>query len=736
MSVSFSPIGPWPLVVLSALGVMLLTAWAYRARMRGTSGRWRWLALGLRLAAVSLCVIAALRPSVLILQKKDQPASLIFLIDSSSSMSITDEVGAQSRSGVALKTLARARAALKELPPMLDVKFYRFDSQLRDYKPDDPTPANGPASAVGTAMTESFLRQSGKRIATMFILSDGANNEGSPPLDAARRLRGQQVPVVTVGFGSEAAGPGSRDIAMRELITSPTVFVKNKLQVRGSLSVRGFANQPLDVELYVEGQTAPVAKIQVKAPEGQQVVPFSGLVYSPQTTGEKRITLRVKPKDGELVQANNAVSTYVRVLSGGLNVRYIQGPSSPWEFKFTGRAIVKSPDIQADMNILRRESQGDRGELADDEFTPLRYDVYILGDLHARFLTRQQHRLLTQAVEKGAGLIMLGGESSFGAGGWASTELARVLPTSIHPGDGQLEPEAGLKFVPMPTALDGYLLQVGANPAASQKIWDALPPLSGTNRFGEAKAGANILARAGSTRGEPIMIGGDNGKSRVLAFGGETWVWARASDEGRAAHRRFWRQVIFWLAHKEDQGENQIKVALDRRRIAVGQKVDVTVTARDAKNAPIPDAVVETKVTRKGAEGSPVTLETYAQGSERRGSFYETGIPGEYTVSVTATRNGQALGRDSARFEVYQDDREQENPAADRALLRQIAEITGGRSLAPEKLQDYLEALDGTTYTQSESQTEHRIWDNWPFFLVFTTLLTLEWWLRKRHGWV
>src|SRR3954462_8071520 len=167
----------------------------------------------------------------------------------------------------------------------------------------------------------------------------------------------------------------------------------------------------------------------------------------------------------------------------------------------------------------------------------------------------------------------------------------------------------GPSHVPMPTALHGYLLQVGPNAAASQKIWDALPPLSGTNRFGEPKIGANILARAGSTRGEPIIIAAETGPGRVLAFGGETWVWARASDEGRAAHRRFWRQVIFWLAHKEDQGENQIKGALDRRRIAVGQKVDVTVTARNAKNAPIADAVMVTNVTRKGSEGTPVLVD-------------------------------------------------------------------------------------------------------------------------------
>jgi hypothetical protein len=24
----------------------------------------------------------------------------------------------------------------------------------------------------------------------------------------------------------------------------------------------------------------------------------------------------------------------------------------------------------------------------------------------------------------------------------------------------------------------------------------------------------------------------------------------------------------------------------------------------------------------------------------------------------------------------------------------------------------------------------------WPFLLIFTALITLEWWLRKRHGWV
>ena len=105
-------------------------------------------------------------------------------------------------------------------------------------------------------------------------------------------------------------------------------------------------------------------------------------------------------------------------------------------------------------------------------------------------------------------------------------------------------------------------------------------------------------------------------------------------------------------------------------------------------------------------------------------------------MTVVATRDGKEIGRDIARFIVYQDDRELENPAADLALLRQIAETTGGESLAPEQLPKYLQSLDGKLFTEYVSQTEHRVWDNWPFLLIFTTLLTLEWWLRKRHGWV
>ncbi len=235
-------------------------------------------------------------------------------------------------------------------------------------------------------------------MAAIFLLTDGANNSGVAPLSVAPQLKGQGIPVHTVGFGSENAGSKSSDIAVREVVTNPIVHVKNNMEVKGTLLARGFPNEKLELEMLVEGQSDPVAVKQIKVPASGELIPIRGLNYRPQTAGEKKITLRVKPKDGELVKSNNAMSTFVNVLKGGLNVMFIQGPHSPWEHKYWMLSVASSPDIQAEERVVRSPARGGVGELSNDDFIPLRYDVYVLSDVPADFLSPAQ-----QAAFPGAG---------------------------------------------------------------------------------------------------------------------------------------------------------------------------------------------------------------------------------------------------------------------------------------------------------------------------------------------
>ena len=171
---------------------------------------------------------------------------------------------------------------------------------------------------------------------------------------------------------------------------------------------------------------------------------------------------------------------------------FLQGPNSSFDYKYLGGAIMQSPAIQMDGMSIRQPAQGDKSEVDDADFAVGKYNVYIFCNLPADHLTLKQHRLLVEAVKKGAGFIMLGGHSSFGPGGWADTPLAEILPCAIHPGDGEIEEPT--KLVPTPLGLDSFILQVGATEAETTKIWDSMPPMLGTNRFGELKASATVLA--------------------------------------------------------------------------------------------------------------------------------------------------------------------------------------------------------------------------------------------------
>ena len=64
-------------------------------------------------------------------------------------------------------------------------------------------------------------------------------------------------------------------------------------------------------------------------------------------------------------------------------------------------------------------------------------------------------------------------------------------------------------------------------------------------------------------------MAGEYGKGRVLAFAGNStyrwWNYGRQSE-----HRRFWRQVILWLAQRDDAAQNDVWIKLPQRRYDPG----------------------------------------------------------------------------------------------------------------------------------------------------------------------
>ena len=142
------------------------------------------------------------------------------------------------------------------------------------------------------------------------------------------------------------------------------------------------------------------------------------------------MTLRVEPQPGERDVTNNELSSFVKVFGGGLNVFYMEGELRV-EQRFLRRALSASPDIKVDFewidHRLRKKWPIDLAE----RFRPGKYDVYIIGDLDSKAFRPEDLQALRQDVERGAGLIMLGGFHSFWSGGYQDTALRDILPLEV-----------------------------------------------------------------------------------------------------------------------------------------------------------------------------------------------------------------------------------------------------------------------------------------------------------------
>jgi len=289
-----------------------------------------------------------------------------------------------------------------------------------------------------------------------------------------------------------------------------------------------------------------------------------------------------------------------------------------------------------------------------------------------------------------------------------------------------------LKMTPTQIGRLHFTLMLAGDPRESLAVWGQLPPLDGANRFRvEAlKPSALVLAEAGP--GQPLLVAHDYGNGRVMAFAGDTtWHWWMHGQE--PAHKRFWRQIVLWLARKDESLEGNVWIKLRQRRFNPGQRVEFTVGAQSPSGGPVEDADYRTEIVLP--DGTQEPLDVVPSQEEMTGSFRTTRAAGDYTIQVTASKDGQPLGSAKSRFLVFEQDLELDNAAADAAVLESLAAMTGGRSLVPEELSRLIEHMtEDTDSLEVRTETKKPLWDTWGFFLLLVGLLAAEWYLRKRWG--
>ncbi len=358
------------------------------------------------------------------------------------------------------------------------------------------------------------------------------------------------------------------------------------------------------------------------------------------------------------------------------------------------------------------------------------FDAVVLQDFDAQPYGLEKYLTnIARYVRGGGGLVMVGGQNSFVAGGYAGTPLADVLPVDLDGSPGATSADTS-GFVPEWTA------EGRAAPLLSplrDVVGDELPEMPGTNILGDVRAGAVALwshptrtTQSGAKM--PVLAVGEPGDGRTIALGVDgAWglefsqLGARTAGRG---HGALWDGLLGWLMRDPRFEPAQLD-------LVGGCTAGLPSTLRAhllPAAANTPPQALSLEVTRIDRPQAPVRVEgTRAADASTVDLALPPLPPGGYTARLRIG-GGEATRHDFA-CEAGGDEWADSRP--DPSRLARLASVTGGTSVAAEQASSL--RMPRPTVVSAERRVSP-VAPPWVWTLAATILLGVHWIARRRSG--
>ncbi len=734
-----APVVPTAVVAVAAVCMVAVVLVAY-ARVRTLRPADRALLGTLRALALLLVLGCLLRPGLVIASAVPQRNVLAVVMDDSRSMRIRD-VDAATRTAAVQQLFADTAPLSKKLADKFALRRFRFAATASPVAGAGALTANGTRSDLAQALADVRDDLNGMPLAGVVLVSDGADNGSGALDDALLALRARRVPVFTVGVGTERF---ARDVAIERVQAPRRTLAGAASLVEADVRLRGAGRTPVTVTVEADGRVVATEAARSGAAGELTTLRFR---LPPLPPGVHRLAVRASTLPDEIVTENNEWQTSLEVRAGPDRVLYLEGEPRP-EFAFLRRAVANDSAVQvvglmrsAERKFLRlgvRDSLDLLGGFPTSRDELFGYRAIILGSIEASFFTAEQLRMLADFVSvRGGGLLVLGGRASLSEGGYAGTPLADVLPVTISAGSINLDgPATPVRVRPTRTGDVHAALQLGATLAASRARWDSLPPLTTVNRLGALRAGATLLLAGTADGGRsdvPILAWQRYGRGMSAVFGvQDSWLWKMDTSipVDDVTHQTLWRQLVRWLV---DDAPAPFEIIASPSRVAPGEPVSLRARVSTPFFADVNDATVAVTITSPTGTTTTVPLEWTLRDDGTYAARFTPTDTGRYVLDATSARGRDTVQRATSSLLVDERGADVAQAELRTALLRRIADETGGRYYpladAGQLAEDAVFTDAGVTVREAKD-----LWDMPAVFLLVALLLGAEWGYRRWRG--
>jgi hypothetical protein len=373
-------------------------------------------------------------------------------------------------------------------------------------------------------------------------------------------------------------------------------------------------------------------------------------------------------------------------------------------------------------------------DFPEDAAKAFKFDLIILGDVPSSYFSHAQMARIEELVQKrGGSFLMLAGQQNAPAT-YVGTPIASLLPVRVR-AEGWQDVDDSVVPVLAEAGADNVIMLLDSPKDRNAELWAQVHPLFKLPALEGAKPAATVLATLsrGSSRGEPYpLIAWQRYGSGKSLFVGTDQLWRLRFKLGDKYHARFWGQAIQFLTLSRLLGESKrIQLETDRQDYRLGQRIQVSANVLDENYQPVKAAAYSISLHR--AAPSPRTTTVRLEPVPNIPGLYQGFVspdqPGKYSIGIQGTDTTIA---NNAEFTVVAANLEELERSEQEELLRNMAEVSGGKCFAIRDVPKLADTIAGEQRT-TVIRRERELWDLPFIFVAILALAGVEWFLRRRY---
>lgn len=551
-------------------------------------------------------------------------------------------------------------------------------------------------------LNEIESRYFGRNLGAVILASDGLYNKGLHPLYSNQFVAATTFYTIALGDTNK-----KKDIAIANVASNKLAYLGNDFPVEVVVNADYLKGQTLQASIFKNGKELSSIQKEITSDNEVLTLPFK---IEADKAGKQLYTVELKPLEGEFTLVNNQQEVFIEVLDNKQEILIVTAAPHP-DVAAIKYAIEKNINYKVEVVNISDYSGGLE-----------KFNLVILHQVPS--LNGGEQKLLNDIEKtKVPVLYFVGGQSNYAAFNQLKTGLTLIGPNGVT----DAKPAMNIGF---------------NNFTVEDNIKNLLPnlppvqiPFAGDYQVTNA---VNVLfyQKIGNTATNFPLIGFNPGGDRKMGFvlGEGIWRWKfqdYIKNQSNAGFESLISKMIQYLAVKEDKSKFRV---FAESEYLENEKVIINAELYNDIYELVNDAEVNLIITNQ--EGEELPTKTFAKAGQSYRLDAGVFSPGKYSYKAITNYNGKNYEVEGELI-IKALKVEYLNTVADHNLLFSLSEKTGGKMYSKNDFQSLVDDIKKNNKIAAISYVNQELTDviKWHWILVIIiSLLSIEWFLRKRYG--